>query len=132
MGCAEARCAGNVEMAGGETEIACLRGWRQVRFFFVGFSRGCYRGGDLTILSVTYGDLNVDGQEDAAVDALLHRSPNWQHVYVLTLRNGVPTLLGGLRSGSRADGGLLKGCHRRKHVVLDFADPRRRIADCLL
>jgi hypothetical protein len=94
--------------------------------------QGSYRGGDLTILSVTYGDLIGDGQEDAAVDALFSTGGtlNWHYVYVFTLRNGLPTLLGRLQSGTRADGGLLKVTISEGMLVLDFVATRRRIADC--
>ena len=54
--------------------------------------------------------LNGDDQEDAAVDAIFSNGGtlNRHYGYVFTLRNGVPTLLGRLQGGPRADGGLLK------------------------
>jgi hypothetical protein len=93
---------------------------------------GSYRGGYLAILSVAYGDLNNDGQEDAAVDVLYSTGGtlNWHYVYVFTLQNGLPKLLGRLQSGSRADGGLVKVAIVEGTLVLDFADTRRRVVDC--
>jgi hypothetical protein len=93
---------------------------------------GTYRGDYLSILSVTYGDLNGDGQDDAAVDVLYSTGGSlyWHYVYVFTLQNGLPKLLGRLQSGARADGGLVKVAISEDMLVLEFADTRRRIADC--
>jgi hypothetical protein len=88
--------------------------------------------GYLMISSVTYGDLNGDGRDEAVVDLLCSTggTANWHYLYVFTLMNGSPRLLGRLRSGSRADGGLLKVGIEKNTLVLDFADTDRRIADC--
>jgi len=93
---------------------------------------GTYRGVHLTFSSVTYGDLNGDGQDDAAVDLLFSTDGtlNWHYLYVFTLKKRLPTLLARLRSGSRADGGLYGVRIDRGSLVLDFADANRRMGDC--
>ena len=84
------------------------------------------------VLSVAYGDLNGDGLDEAAVDLIFGTggTANWHYLYVFTLANGSPELLGRLQSGSRADGGLLKVAIERNTLILDFADSKRRVADC--
>ncbi len=84
------------------------------------------------VRSVTYGDLSGDGRDDAAVDLLYSTggTANWHYLYVFTLGQGSPTVLGRLQSGSRADGGLVKIAIERNTLVLDFSDTKRRIADC--
>jgi hypothetical protein len=86
----------------------------------------------LWMKSVTYGDLDGDENEEAAV--VLNYSgggtANWDYLYVYKLGKGVPRLLGWLESGSRADGGLVKVTIQNSLLVLDFADPERRIGDC--
>ncbi len=93
---------------------------------------GTYRGGYLMIRSVTYGDLNGDGRDEAAVDLLFSTGGtlNWHYLYVFTLENGSPTLLGRLQSGSRADGGLANVAIAQGTLVLDFLDTTRRMGDC--
>lgn len=84
------------------------------------------------LLSVSYGDLTGDGKEEAAV--VLHCSPGgtgtWQLLYVYTLADGSLKLLGVLRSGSRAYGGLLDVQIAGGALILDFQDPDRAVADC--
>jgi hypothetical protein len=67
-------------------------------------------GGYVTVWSVTYGDVNGDGRDEAVVDLLYGTggTANWHYLYAFTLANGSPTLLGTLQCGSRADGGLVK------------------------
>ncbi len=85
-------------------------------------------GGYVMVASVTYGDLNGDGRDEAAVELLFSTggTANWSYLYLFTLANGSPTLIARLRSGSRADGGLVKVAIERNTLVLDFADPSRR------
>lgn len=89
-------------------------------------------GGYVLVRSITYGDLTGDGRDEAAVDLLYGTggSASWHYLYVFTLANGSPRLLASLRSGSRADGGLLKVAIDENSLVLDFADSGRRIGDC--
>ena len=89
-------------------------------------------GGYVAISSVTYGDLTGVGRDEAAVDLLFGTggTANWHYLYVFSLANGSPTILGRLRSGSRADGGLIRVAIRQRTLILDFADPNRRIGDC--
>lgn len=91
-----------------------------------------FADGYLMIRSVTYGDLNGDSRDEAAVDLLCSTggTANWHYLYVFTLANGSPTLLGRLQSGSRAYGGLLKVAIEQNMLVLDFADGDRRVGDC--
>jgi hypothetical protein len=88
--------------------------------------------GYVLVRSVTYGDLDGDGRDEVAVDLLFGTggTANWHYLYVFTLLNGSPTLLGRLQSGSRADGGLVKVAIEHNTLLLDFADTRRRVADC--
>jgi hypothetical protein len=82
--------------------------------------------------SVTYGDLDGDQSEVAAV-ALNYSgggTANWDYLYVYKLEKGVPRLRGWLESGSRADGGLVGVTIQNGQLILDFADSERRIADC--
>jgi hypothetical protein len=86
----------------------------------------------LWMTSVTYGDLDGDQEEEAAV-ALNYSgggTANWDYLYVYKLEHGVPRLLGRLESGSRADGGLVKTTIENGLLVLDFADAARRVGDC--
>lgn len=91
-----------------------------------------FADGYLMIRSVTYGDLNGDGQDEAAVDLLCSSggTANWHYLYVFTLAHGSPTLVGRLQSGSRAYGGLIRVAIEQKTLVLDFADADRRVGDC--
>ncbi len=86
----------------------------------------------LRLNSITYGDLEGDGAEEAVVNLSYHTggTANWDYLYVFKLENGAPTLVGRLRSGSRADGGLLKVSIQNGLLVLEFSDPERRVADC--
>ena len=86
----------------------------------------------LWLESVTYGDLDADGKEEAAVDLNYSGggTANWNYLYVYKLDKGVPRLLGWLESGSRAYGGLVRVAIQQRQLVLDFADPERRVGDC--
>jgi hypothetical protein len=93
---------------------------------------GTYQGVHLTFVSVTYGDLNDDGEDDAAVELSFSTggTVGWRYLFVFTLRNGKPTLLGRLQSGARADGGLVRVAIAQGFLVLDFEDTNRRVGDC--
>jgi hypothetical protein len=82
--------------------------------------------------TVTYGDLDGDGEDEAAVDLLRGTggTENWHYLYVFTLANGSPRLVGTLMSGSRAYGGLVNVEIVRGILSLDFQDEDRREGDC--
>lgn len=86
----------------------------------------------VTFESVTYGDLNNDGLEEAAVD--LHYgtggTATWDYLYIYTLDHGSPKLLAMLESGSRAYGGLTRLSIEGGELVLDFMDRDKRRGDC--
>ena len=86
----------------------------------------------LWILSVTYGELDGDQKEEAAVDLNYSGggTANWDYLYVYKLEKGVPRLLGCLESGSRSSGGLVKVAIQDQTLLLDFADSERRRGDC--
>jgi hypothetical protein len=86
----------------------------------------------LIIEAVTYGDLNGDGRDEAAVELRCGTggTAHWHYLYVFTLVNGSPSLVARLQSGSRAYGGLLKVRIERNTLELDFADSDRRVGDC--
>ncbi len=84
------------------------------------------------VLSTTYGSLAGTVREEAAVDLLYSTggTAHWHYLYVYELADGSAKLLGTLRSGSRADGGLVKVEIQKNQLVLDFADTTRRRQDC--
>jgi hypothetical protein len=84
------------------------------------------------LISVTYGDLFGDGREEAAVDLLYKTggTANWHYLFIYALADGSPKLLGILRSGSRAYGGLVKVAIHDHRLSLDFQDEHKRIGDC--
>ncbi len=79
-----------------------------------------------------YGDLDGDGVEDAAV--ALNYSPggtsNWDYLYVYKGSSPKPKLLGRLRAGSRAYGGLVRASIENGLLILDFNDEDTRTGDC--
>ena len=83
--------------------------------------------------SVTYGDLDGDGIEEAVV-ALNYSTggtANWDYLYVYKLgQGGQIKLLARMQTGSRADGGLVRAFVRENLLVVDFADSDRRVGDC--
>jgi len=84
----------------------------------------------LGILATYYGRLS--DQEVAAVDVIYASggTANWHYLYIYRLKDGEPERMGWLRSGSRADGGLLKVDFQNGLLVLDFQDPSKRDGDC--
>ena len=88
--------------------------------------------GYLNLRSITYGDLDGDGRDEVAVDLLRGSggTANWHYLYVYKFRGSALNLVGWLKSGSRAYGGLVQVVIRGGALVLDFSDPDRRIGDC--
>jgi hypothetical protein len=86
----------------------------------------------VSLRTTTYGDLTGDGHDEAAIDLLYSTggTANWHYLYVYTLTDGAPKLMARLRSGSRADGGLIRVAIENGLLVLDFADTKKRTADC--
>jgi hypothetical protein len=86
----------------------------------------------VSVDSVTYGDLDGDGVEEAVVS--LNYSPggtaNWDYLYIYKLKRGQPNLVARMQTGSRGDGGLIRAFVRDQLLILDFADPERRMGDC--
>jgi hypothetical protein len=82
--------------------------------------------------SVAYGDLDGDGREEAAVDLIRQSggTASWHYLYVFGVPKRAPKLLGILRSGSRAYGGLTAVAIVGRALVLDFNDPDLRTGDC--
>lgn len=86
----------------------------------------------ISVDSVTYGDLDGDGLEEAVV-ALNYSTggtANWDYLYVYKLRWGQAKLLARMRTGSRADGGLVRAFVRKNLLIVDFADSEKRLGDC--
>jgi len=86
----------------------------------------------VSVDSVTYGDLDGDGKEEAAVWITFHTggTQNWDFLYVYKLYGARPKLLGILESGSRGYGGLGRCAISNGLLVLNFNDPDRREGDC--
>jgi len=74
--------------------------------------------------SAVYGDLDGDGNDEAAVELLYETggTAGWSYLYVYSLERGAPKLLGRLESGDRAAGGLVKLAIEDGILVLDFLD----------
>jgi hypothetical protein len=111
--------------------ILRVRGGRH-KFSLSDHLSGRYVGGYVGVESVTYGDINGDGRDEAAVDLIYSTggTANWHYLYVFTLASASPTLIARLQSGSRADGGLVKVAIQSNMLILDFADSERRVGDC--
>jgi hypothetical protein len=86
----------------------------------------------ISVDSITYGDLDGDGIEEAAVHLNYSTggTSNWDFLYIYKLGRGRPKLLGILESGSRGYGGLVRTSIAEGLLVLDFADAERRVGDC--
>ncbi len=86
----------------------------------------------VSVDDVTYGDLDSDGIEEAAVHLNYGTGGtyNWDFLYIYKLSGGHPRLLALLGSGSRGDGGLGRVVISGGFLVLDFNDPDRRQGDC--
>lgn len=81
---------------------------------------------------VTYGDLDGDGIDEAAVaiNYSTGGTANWDYLYIYKFVGKSVRLLARLESGSRAAGGLIKAAIKDGVLVLDFYDFKRRIGDC--
>ncbi len=55
---------------------------------------------------------------------------NWRYLFLYELEDGQPKLMGWLRSGSRAYGGLIRTAFQDGLLVLDFEDASKREGDC--
>jgi hypothetical protein len=86
----------------------------------------------LRMVSVTYGDLDADGTEEAAVHLNYTEggTANWDYLYVYKLVRTHLKLMSILKGGSRAYGGLNRVAIQNGLLTLDFADPDRRVGDC--
>jgi hypothetical protein len=86
----------------------------------------------LLLRSVTYGDLNGDGHEEAAVHLLYGTggTANWSYLYVYTLDGRQTKLLAVLESGSRAYGGLVRVVIQKQLLILDFQDSAMSVGLC--
>jgi hypothetical protein len=86
----------------------------------------------ISVDSITYGDLDGDGMEEAAVHLNYSTggTQNWDFLYIYELGRGRPKLLSVLESGSRGYGGLVRTSIEAGLLVLDFADAARRVGDC--
>jgi hypothetical protein len=86
----------------------------------------------IRVNSVTYGDLQGDGAEEAAVHLNYSTggTSNWDFLYLYRLRDNVPKLFAILQSGSRGSGGLVRVSMTNGILALDFADEERRLGDC--
>jgi len=96
------------------------------------FDRADPHGAYLELISVNYGDLDRDGEDEAVVDLLYSTggTANWHYLYIFKASNHAATLIAVLESGSRADGGLIGSKISHGLLVLDFADADRREGDC--
>ena len=86
----------------------------------------------VSVDSVTYGDLDGDGVEEAIV-ALNYSeggTMNWDYLYVYKLERGRPRILARMETGSRGYGGLVRAFVRNELLTVDFADPEKRMGDC--
>ena len=82
----------------------------------------------VSVDSVTYGDLDGDGVEEAVV-ALNYSTggtANWDYLYVYKLESGQPRLLARMETGSRGYGGLVRAFVRNQLLIVDFARSEER------
>ena len=86
----------------------------------------------ITVTSVTYGDVDGDGVDEALV--ALNYSPggtgNWDYLYVYKLQDGRAHVIARLQAGSRGSGGLVRACIQENLLVAAFADSERLSGDC--
>ena len=85
-----------------------------------------------TLQSVEYTDVTGDGKEDAII--VLHYASggtqNNNYVYVYSLDDRKPKLLGYFRCGDRAYFGLRNVYGKNGHLVVELSDPKKRSGDC--
>jgi hypothetical protein len=90
-------------------------------------------GAYLLLQSVTYGDLDGDGADEAAVDLIYGSggTQNWHYLYVFEQKGGnVLKAISRFASGSRAYGGLTGTEIKSNRLLLDIADGERSQGDC--
>lgn len=86
----------------------------------------------ISVDSVIYGDLNADEKDEAVVHLNYSTGGtfNWDYVYVYRLVGDRAKPMGIMKCGSRGSGGLVRAAVENGLLVLDFADPERRVGDC--
>jgi len=86
----------------------------------------------ISMYGVSYGQLEGDSSEDAAVHLNYSTggTANWDYLYVYKVDHERAKLLARLESGERAYGGLVHVAIENRLLVLDFADPERSEGDC--
>ncbi|HEY2461144.1 MAG TPA: hypothetical protein VGI16_10055 [Candidatus Acidoferrum sp.] len=86
----------------------------------------------ISVDSIVYGDLDGDGVEEAAVtfNYSTGGTANWDYLYVYKMVEGQPVLMGRMEAGSRGSGGLATVSIKDERLMVEFADPERRIGDC--
>lgn len=86
----------------------------------------------LQLGSITFGDLDGDRQDEAAVNLYYGTggTASWHYLYIFKAANGTVAPIGILRSGSRAYGGLANVKISRGLLILDFADGERQEGEC--
>lgn len=85
-----------------------------------------------SILSVEYGDLNGDGQEEAAINTICNTGGSGQFTegLVYTLKSGKPSLVVRLLGGDRADGGIREMKVANGLLVVEINDGERNTGAC--
>lgn len=86
----------------------------------------------LQLGSVTFGDLDGDEQDEAAVNLYYETggTASWHYLYIFKAANGTAVPIGILKSGSRAYGGLTDVKISQGLLILDFADGDRQQGEC--
>ena len=86
----------------------------------------------VSVDDVHYGDLDGSGTDEAAVHLNYSSggTQNWDYLYIYRTLGVHPQLIAVLESGERAYGGLYRTAIQNHALVLDFADPERRVGDC--
>src|SRR5882724_11171506 len=86
----------------------------------------------VSVDSVTYGDLDGDGAEEAlvALNYSAGGTANWDYLYAFKLENARAKLIARMQTGSRAYGGLVRAFVREGLLIADFADSERLVGDC--
>lgn len=84
------------------------------------------------LVTIVYGDVDGDGQEDAVVDLhfLTGGTQQTDYVYVYTERRGMPELLAFCHTGDRAYSGLHTVYVERLKLVFELFDQKYAIGDC--
>lgn len=86
----------------------------------------------MEVVSVTYGNLDLDEKDEAAVDLVesFGGTNNGHYLYIFNDQGGLPELVARLQSGARSRGGLRRTEIRGSRLILEFADPERAMAEC--